>query len=386
MVRKMADLNIHLPQGVPFLNTYYAYLTAGCNLACQHCWVAPKYQANGGTGGHLDYQLFAIAIEEGLHLGLSSVKLTGGEPLLHPDFIRIVDLLREKELSLTIETNGILLTKSIASYLKSKSTLRYISVSLDGACAETHDAFRGVKGSYEKTVQSIKFLVEVGFHPQVIMSIHKGNINEIQALVLLAENLGAGSVKFNLINSTGRGEKMSERGQTLSLEHLVETGRWVEHDLQVNASIPLYYSWPIAFYSIRRLSNQGRSSCNMDGILGILPDGHLAMCGIGEQIPELCYGLIGKDKVESIWFDNPVLHELRQGFSRKLEGICSECLFRDICRGHCVAENYSYSGRLTAPFWFCHQADQMRLFPDTRKRGGKTNPQNRISPEIESHK
>jgi len=367
----MIDRNIQLPPGIPLLNTYYAYLTAGCNLACQHCWVAPKYQANGGTGGHLDYELFALAIEEGLPLGLSSVKLTGGEPLLHPDFIRIVDLLREKELGLTIETNGILLTKSIASYLKDKSTLRYISVSLDGAYADTHDAFRGVRGSYEKTVQSIKFLVGVGFHPQIIMSIHTGNVDEIEALVRLAENLGAGSVKFNLINSTGRGEKMSERGQTLDIKRLIDTGRWIENDLQGKASIPMYYSWPIAFHSLKRLSRQEMNSCNMKGILGILPDGHLAMCGIGEQIPELNYGQLGKDRVESIWFDNPILNELREDFSKKLEDICNECLFRDTCLGHCVAENYSYSGYLTAPFWFCQQAEEALLFPNTRKRTDK---------------
>ena len=131
----MVDRKIELPEGIPPLNMYYVYLTGGCNLACQHCWITPTYQAHGGTGGHLDYDLFALAIEEGLPLGLSGVKLTGGEPLLHPDFIRIVDLLREKNLDLTIETNGTLMTDSLAHYLKEKSTLSFISVSLDGASA-----------------------------------------------------------------------------------------------------------------------------------------------------------------------------------------------------------------------------------------------------------
>ena len=50
---------LDLPEGTPPLNSYYVYLTAGCNLACKHCWLAPAFQRNGGTGGHLDYDLFA---------------------------------------------------------------------------------------------------------------------------------------------------------------------------------------------------------------------------------------------------------------------------------------------------------------------------------------
>jgi MoaA/NifB/PqqE/SkfB family radical SAM enzyme len=161
---------IELPAGCPPLNTYYVYLTAGCNLACRHCWLAPKFQPDGGTGGHLDYDLFALAIEEGLPLGLGHVKLTGGEPLLHPDFTRMIDLLKEKEIGLTVETNGTLLTASLARYLKEKSTLGHISVSIDGAEAETHDDFRGVEGSFESACQGVRYLVEVGYRPQIIMS------------------------------------------------------------------------------------------------------------------------------------------------------------------------------------------------------------------------
>src|SRR5215471_13831294 len=63
---------------VPPLRTFYLYLTAGCNLACRHCWISPRYQANGGTGGHLDLTLLERAIVEAKPLGLQSVKLTGG--------------------------------------------------------------------------------------------------------------------------------------------------------------------------------------------------------------------------------------------------------------------------------------------------------------------
>jgi SynChlorMet cassette radical SAM/SPASM protein ScmF len=366
----MADRKIQLPEGIPALNTYYVYMTGGCNLACQHCWIAPTYQAHGGTGGHLDYDLFALAIEEGLPLGLSSIKLTGGEPLLHPDFIRFVDLIREKELGLVIETNGTLMTASLAHYLKEKSTLRHISISLDGATPETHDPFRGVKGSFEKAVQGIHYLVEAGYHPQVIMSVHDGNVDEIEALVQLAENLGAGSVKFNLIQPSGRGDIMTQRGQVLDVPKLVELGKWVEGDLQKRTSITLFYSWPRAFHGIKRLLSGGSDSCGIFGILGILSSGHLAMCGIGVQLSELCYGLLGKDHVANVWSSHPMLTELRQELPANLDGVCGECMFKETCLGACVANNYLLTHSVTGSNWFCEAAMESELFPTSRIRKG----------------
>lgn len=364
----MAVERNQLPEGVPPLNTYYAYLTSGCNLACQHCWLSPAYQPNGGTGGHLDYDLFARAIDEGLPLGLSSVKLTGGEPLLHPDFVKIVDLLHEKELGLTIETNGTLMSEDLAHYLKEKSTLGHISVSLDGACAATHDPFRGVKGSFDKAVQGIHSLVEVGLRPQVIMSLHPGNVEEIEALVRLAESLGASSVKFNLIQPTGRGEVMTVRGKVMSIEKLVEIGLWVEHDLQKQTALDLHYSWPMAFHSLPYLMHTSSDTCGIFGILGILPGGQFAMCGIGIQIPELSFGSIGQDALVDVWCHHPMLAVLRKSLPKKLEGVCAECLFQTQCLGSCVAENFHQSKRLTAAHWFCEQAEQCGLFPGERLR------------------
>jgi SynChlorMet cassette radical SAM/SPASM protein ScmF len=363
----MADENIQLPEGVPPLQQYYVYLTAGCNLACRHCWLSPKYQPDGGTGGHLDFDLFKLAIEEGLPLGLTNVKLTGGEPLLHPDFIRIIDVLREKKLGLTIETNGTLMTRELARYLKDNSTLGHISVSVDGATPDIHDPFRGVKGSFEKACNGIRYLVEAGYHPQVIMSLHAGNVDEIEALVRLAEKMGAGSVKFNLVQPTGRGEAMTERSQVLDIRQLIELGKWVEKELQRRVSVPLFYSWPIAFYSLRRLLNQDRSqTCGIFGILGILSSGDLAMCGIGVEVPELIYGRLGLDRVADVWYKNETLVSIRQDLPDKLEGVCRDCLFRNQCFGSCVAENYYQTHRLTAAFWFCQQAQQVGLFSSAR--------------------
>ncbi len=355
-----------LPKGVPSLNTYYFYLTAGCNLACQHCWIAPTYQKDGGTGGHLEYDMFVDAIEQGIPLGLASVKLTGGEPLLHPDFCKIVDYVRQKNLSLIIETNGTLITESLAQFLKREGILKHISISIDGATAKTHDPFRGVKGSFDKAMQGFEHMVAAGFRPEIIMSLHSGNIDEIEMFVKSAEETGAGSVKFNLIQPSGRGHTLSSRGQFLDVKKLVEIGNWIRKELQPQSKIRLAYSWPVAFYGIKELLNYSHYACNIFNILGILATGHLAMCGIGTQISELCYGHLSTDSIFNVWTAHPMLRKLRNKVPLQLEGICSRCIFRDQCLGSCIAQNYHLEKKLTSAFWFCQKAESLGLFPVER--------------------
>ncbi|MBD3385519.1 radical SAM protein [candidate division KSB1 bacterium] len=379
----MKKNRLELPKGVPRLNTYYVYLTAGCNLACQHCWISPTYQKNGGTGGHLDYDLFVDAINQGLELGLAAVKLTGGEPLLHPEFCQMVDYLRRKDLSLIIESNGTLITDSVAHFLKKQGVLTHISISVDGASAKSHDPFRGVKGSFDKAIQGIEHMVRAGFRPEIIMSLHPGNADDIEPFVRLAEEIGAGSVKFNLIQPSGRGENMSSKGQFLDVRKLIEIGTWIREDLQPHSKIRLAYSWPMAFYGIKELIDYSNYTCSIFSILGILATGHLAMCGIGVEVPELCYGHLSKDTVSSIWIAHPMLCKLREKIPLQLEGICSRCIFRDHCLGSCIAQNFQLAKRLTAPFWFCQEAESLGLFPQIRLKSKYTNLH--IQKEADAH-
>jgi MoaA/NifB/PqqE/SkfB family radical SAM enzyme len=95
---------------VPPLTTYYMYITGGCNLACRHCWISPSFAKADDIGECLDFLLFKTAIDEGIPLGLKQIKFTGGEPLLHPDFMKMADYATEKGIRTWMETNGTLLS------------------------------------------------------------------------------------------------------------------------------------------------------------------------------------------------------------------------------------------------------------------------------------
>jgi SynChlorMet cassette radical SAM/SPASM protein ScmF len=361
------DVELDLPEGVPPLSSLYLYASGSCNLACRHCWITPTYQPGGDDGQHVELAHVRKAIREARPLGLRSVKLTGGEPTLHPQFRELVTLIDEAELKIVIETNGTLIDDALAGFLKQTPHVSFISVSLDGVTAETHDALRRVAGSYVWALNGIKALLAVGFRPQIICTLHRGNVSQVEDIVALAEERGCGSVKFNLIQELGRGEQFAEE-QGLGVAEIIQLHRHVESELVPRSKVRIHFDIPFAFYPIRRLLHDPLNRCAVLTILGVLASGELSLCGVGVTVPELIYGHVERDDLREVWCYSPGLTDLRDQIPAQLEGVCGQCLHRDICLGSCVANNFHAAGRLNAPYQFCDRANALGLFPVSRKR------------------
>lgn len=348
------------------LNQIYFYLTEGCNLACRHCWLAPGFDEDGSTYPTLPVELFETALREAKPLGLSGVKLTGGEPLLHPQFKQLLEIVRREELALTIETNGLLCTPAMAKEI-AKVPDRFVSVSIDGADAATHEWVRGVSGCFNKAQQAVQNLAAADTPPQIIMTVMRCNADQVEAVVRMAELLGASSVKFNIVQPTARGQRLYKEGEVLSIAELIQLGRHVEMELAPITRLRLFFDYPLSFRPLSSIANgDGCDICGILGILGVIPSGQYALCGIGEHVPDLVFGTVGEDQLKEVWHENKILNELRKGMPSKLEGVCARCLMRHLCLGSCIAQNYYEQGNLWAPFWFCQQADEAGLFPESR--------------------
>jgi SynChlorMet cassette radical SAM/SPASM protein ScmF len=363
---------LDLPEGVPPLRAFYLYMSNGCNLACRHCWITPRF-VNGrpSPGDMIDVDALLAAVDEAKPMGLSNAKLTGGEPMLHPRFLEIVDRLTSRGLCLNMETNGTLLTAEIASHLKAKTNLKFISVSVDGADAGTHDAFRGVPGAFEAALNGLDLLVRAGYkNVQVIVCVHRGNRDQVDDVVRLAASHGAGSVKLNPVTSTGRGALMHARGEGLDFEERLALACDVFDGLSARATLPVILIMPLALTPLPRIQRQNGQTgdCNVRHILGFLGTGEIALCGIGRSVPELVYGRLGKDSIRELWLSHPSLLALRRqlGDARRFPGICSECVFAARCRTGCVAQNYVESGTLCWPNTLCTEARARGMFPPTR--------------------
>jgi SynChlorMet cassette radical SAM/SPASM protein ScmF len=359
------------PDGVPPLTTLYLYLTEGCNLRCRHCWIAPTFAGRQlAPGEYLDVDLLDKAVAEGKPLGLSQAKLTGGEPLLHPHFLQVVDRLTAAGLSLMLETNGTLLDHDLARYLKENTRLGFVSVSLDGPTPAVHDAFRGVEGSFEAAVRGFRHLVEAEYRPQLIMSLYQGNVQSIEQVVALAVSLGAGSVKFNPVTRSGRGIALYEHGEALDLDQVMELAHFVRGPLQRRTPIPLYLETPPALYTVGELLAREQAACQIRYILGILGSGEMALCGIGWTVPGLCFGNLRDTSLADVWRSHPLLQQLRQELDGTYPAVCGECIHAHQCLTHCVAQNYLDSGQLVWPDALCAEAYARGQFPAERLRAG----------------
>jgi len=359
-----------LPAGVPPLQTLYLYLTAGCNLRCRHCWITPSFVHGAPSPGDcIDVRALQEAIVDARPWGLSSAKLTGGEPLLHPDFLGIVRMLTEQQLTLSMETNGTLIDRELAFELRRNTTLKHIAVSLDSAVEAQHDRFRGLKGAFATAVRGIEHLVAAGYRPQVIMSVCRDNIEQVEPLVALAAGLGAGSVKFNPVTPSGRGIDLHKMGQGLSSDEILGLSHRIRGPLQDRYPIPLFIMAPPALATVRELlrGGCGGGSCNVRGVLGILGSGEFALCGIGRNVQELCFGVLGRDRIRDVWADHPVLVRLREDLSGPYPGVCGDCIHAARCQTVCVALNYQVNGALVSVPPICAEIERRGLFPPSRR-------------------
>ena len=348
------------------LNSIYLYLTDRCNLKCRHCWIEPlHYEGRKESGDEFDLRFLKKAIGDAREIGLNRVKLTGGEPFLRKDILDIIAFLHDQEITIDIETNGTLMDKEICEVLRTNS-VNQVSVSLDSMTEEQHETFRGVKGCYQDAVKGLSLLAESGISTQLIMTLYKENVSEIERLVDLSSRMGVGSIKINPVMPTGRGKKFFEKEENVEFSDLIKIDRWIEEELVSKYKIGIHFDIPIGLKSLKCIRTRQLYECNIVNIIGILSDGTISLCGIGQTETALNMGNIAVDDIRGVWASNPILHKLRTDIPHNLEGICGRCIFKFRCRGACRACAYGLTGSLNSPFFVCHEAYERGLFLESR--------------------
>ncbi len=361
---------INLPPGVPPLNVIYLYPTDRCNLHCQHCWVAPQQIKNIEEyiakikGKEVSIDLIKDTIVKAKDIGLSSVKLTGGEPLLRPDVPDLMKWLHENNINMTIETNGTLIDEKMAKLLKDVN-MRHIAISLDGPNAKTHDMLRDQPGAFDATVEGIKNCKKYGLNVQIIMSLYTDNEHLIEDTLRLAIELKTNSFKINPVIPSGRALLVQKESRTIPVDRLIKLYHYTL-ELSKKYRHRIFFSIPTALKRFDDLINNS-AECHIHTICGVMGNGDISICGIGRTEPELVMGNIKTDDIRDIWINGKIFKKIREDIPAKLKGICSNCIFKAKCLGACVAISYSLSRDITSGYWFCEEANRLGLFPESRK-------------------
>jgi len=160
-------------------------LTYRCNNACRHCWVSLP-AGSSEKERELPFDEITRIVDEARAMGCQRWAISGGEPMVRPDFAEIFDYITRKSVSYSLNTNGTLITPRIAGLMKRKGAKM---VALYGATAEVHDHITRTPGSFEAVIQGFAYLKEAraGFAAQVIPM--KDNYNQLNDMIRLAESL-----------------------------------------------------------------------------------------------------------------------------------------------------------------------------------------------------
>jgi len=146
----------------PRLGRLDVELTERCNNNCIHCYINLPANDEKARGRELSAEWIKNVLREAADLGCLTVRFTGGEPLLRPDFEEVYLAARNLGMGVILFTNACLLTPALADLLKRVPPLRKIEVSVYGMTRASYERVSQTKGSFKAAWRGIRLLQERG--------------------------------------------------------------------------------------------------------------------------------------------------------------------------------------------------------------------------------
>jgi AdoMet-dependent heme synthase len=338
------DFNQH-----PFIAIWE--VTQACDLACVHCRASAQperhpLELTTEEGKQLIDQIAALEVPVFV--------LTGGDPIKRPDLFELIAHARKMGVRVSLTPSATpLLTRDIVFRLKEAGLAR-LAVSMDGAGAVTHDAFRGLSGSFARTLDAVRWANEAGLPVQINTTFSRRNIGEIDSIVALMEQLKITLWSVFFLVPTGRG-KLND---LLSADEFEKVFAKI-HELSKKAGFDIKTTEAQHY---RRYALQQKVADRKAGIVSDAPSrvedaigraprglndgkGFVFISHTGEVFPSgfmpLSAGSVRQEPLAEIYRNSPIFRALRD--ASKLEGKCGACEFKEICGGS-RARAYALTG------------------------------------------
>ncbi len=319
-------------------------LTRRCNLACDHCYLDAETLRNPAAD-ELGTEEVCALLSEIAQRGVGTmVVLTGGEPLLRRDLETLTAHGSGLGLAMVVGTNGVALTDSRVLALKAAGAIG-LGISLDSLDPTRHDEFRGLPGSWEKTLAGMEACRRHDLPFQVHFSVTRTNADEIPAMIEFARSVGAHVLNVFFLICTGRGESMTDISPQRYEQVLEELAQAQEQatDLIIRARCAPHFK-RVAYQRdpqsrlTRAQGYEGGGCLAGTHYCRITPEGAVTVC---PYIPD-SEGSIRDTTFWQIWDESPTFAQLR---SPQLQGKCGKCEFTQLCGG-CRARPKALGGSL----------------------------------------
>jgi radical SAM protein with 4Fe4S-binding SPASM domain len=348
---------------LPRPDEVFFQLTSRCNLSCVHCYVSDPAQVNKLN---LPVSPVLNIIDELVNLHGSSIVLSGGEPLLHPDLKKIIRHAAPR-VKIKLLTNGTLINQEWAEFLSDMGVK--VQISVDGSSDVIHDQIRG-KGSFSKAIRGLKHLQSAGSGDKINFSttVMNQNIEDLPEIIHLAKSLEVPLVRFL---------PLRKKGSACTTWEMIGAG--------------LTSSKQERFYDyVRRLCTQNQApfeiSCGLSGFLLNMPEEFQEddiWCPLGKQIiiapngdaypcpllmdRQFWMGNVFHDSLEKIVQSDGMSEVCRALVERrqKIE-TCGACTWRNFCQAGCMGQALDNKGTIWDTDNFCQY--RKRLYEEAFDR------------------
>ena len=319
-------------------------ITRRCNLRCVHCYSDSDARF---YPGELSWEQCRAVIDDLASFKIPALLLSGGEPLIHPQFFDIAEYAADQGVRLTLSTNGTLISPEVARRLR-EIGFAYVGISLDGI-GETHDRFRGREGAFDGAVNAFRHCRDAGQKVGLRLTLTRTTVQDLDRILDFIEEHEIPRVCFYHLVYSGRGhelESVSPEASRNAIDTiLARTAAWVESDsnrevLTVDQPADGAYIYlrlkqsnpDRAEETYRLLSwNGGGRNGSGVGIANIDPQGKVHPDQFWQTVT---LGSVKEAPFSRIWTTSPdpILKGLRNRLPL-LKGRCGRCAFQNICGG-----------------------------------------------------
>ncbi len=323
--------------------------TRACQLACQHCRASATTEARPGELTEAEGRDLIDQVA-GFGRPYPILVLTGGDCLMRPDIFGLVSYARGLGIPVCLSPSVTPLLADLMDEVTS-SGVRAVSISLDGARAETHDRVRGIRGHFEQTMTAIRALVAGGATVQVNTTVMRQNVDELADIAALLAESGVHMWEVFFLVQIGRGTATSATtpAQNEDVCHfLYDASR---RGFVVRTVEAPFFRRIVAERRAGGPASEGelyqRLTVHLDELLGPpvrQPSAHTAPTRDGKGILFVAYdgevypagflplglGNIREQPLHEIYRGSTLLRDIR---AAKFTGRCGQCHYADLCGG-----------------------------------------------------
>jgi len=307
--------------------------TRACDLVCKHCRACAVPQRDPRELTTIEAKRL---LDDVAQMGTRIVVLTGGDPAKRPDLTEIVRHGTIAGLHMGLTPSATPLIDEDLLLDLGDAGLARLALSIDGATAADHDAFRGVAGSYDRTLSILSSARRLGISTQVNTTVRRENVDDLGVIARQIAALDVVLWSVFVVVPTGRATKNdvpSADDVEEVLQTLARIAEWAPFDVKTTAA-PHFRRVLLQHRAKERIvgleDGIARAPRGVNDGLGFLFVSHRGEVFPSGFLPVAC-GNVREEKIGTIYRENKLLRELRD--ADRLGGKCGVCEFRRVCGG-----------------------------------------------------